>query len=57
MNFRLAVVGHSSSVEELTRIAEATFDNVEITGIPFSSDEMITETVNSLRPQIGRAHV
>ena len=54
MNFRLAVVGHSSSVEELTRIAEATFDNVEITGIPFSSDEMITETVNSLRPLLPR---
>ncbi len=49
MSFRLAVVGHSSSVEEIMGIVAETFDNVETTGVELASDEMTDEAVERLR--------
>lgn len=49
VNFRLAVVGHRSSVEEIKEIVANTFENIETVGIEMASDEMTGEAVKVLR--------
>lgn len=55
MNFRLAVVGHLSSVEELKEIVTHTFSNVDAYGIELSSDEgteAASEKLTKLLPKL-----
>ncbi len=54
MNFRLAVVGHSSSVKEIMQIVAEKFDNVETSGVELSSDEMTDEAVQTLKDLLPR---
>ena len=54
MNFRLAVVGHRSSVKEISEIIFEKFENIEITGIELASDEMTAEAVEVLKVQLPR---
>lgn len=54
MNFRLAVVGHRSSVKEISEIISEKFENIETTGIELASDEMTAEAVEILKVQLPR---
>ena len=43
MNFRLAVVGHRSSIDDIRWIVSEKFDNVDTVGVEFANDEMIED--------------
>lgn len=49
MVFRLAVVGHSSSIDEIQQIVSTKFENVETTGVELANDEMTDDAVHTLR--------
>lgn len=53
MNFRLAVVGHRSSVDEIRQIVFEKFDNVETVGVELANDEMVSEAVSALESQLS----
>lgn len=42
MSFRLAVVGHTASIEELKEVVAGTFENIETVGIELPDDEKET---------------
>ena len=52
MSFRLAIVGHSSSIADIKQIVSESFDNVETQGIELSNDEMTDSAVASLRTML-----
>lgn len=54
MYFRLGVVGHGSSVEEIRKIVTETFDSVEVTGVEMGSDEQLSEAAQRLREMLPR---
>ena len=43
MSFRLALVGHGSSIREIQEIVAETFENIETVGIEMPSDERVDE--------------
>ena len=49
MSFRLALVGHGSSIREIQEIVAETFENIETVGIEMPSDERVDEAAQSLR--------
>jgi len=49
MTFRLAVVGHRSSIDEIQQIVSIKFENVDTTGVELANDEMADEAVQTLR--------
>ena len=49
MSFRLALVGHGSSIRKLQEIIAETFENIETVGIEMPSDERVDEAAQSLR--------
>ena len=52
MNFRLAVVGHRSSVDEIRQIVAEKFDNVETVGVELANDEMVSGAVKELERRL-----
>ncbi len=48
MYFRLGVVGHASSVEEIRQIVAETFDGVEVMGVEMGSDDQLSEAAQRL---------
>jgi len=48
MLFRLAVLGHSSSIEEIKEIVAARFENTEVVGISLSTDEEVEQAKERL---------
>lgn len=53
MAFRLAVIGHSSSIGELETIVRDKFQNIEVTGIPLSSDEEADRAAQQLEAHMA----
>lgn len=49
MSFRLALVGHGSSIREIQEIVAETFENIETVGIEMPSDERVDEAAQALR--------
>ena len=49
MRFRLALVGHGSSIREIQEIVAETFENIETVGIEMPSDERVDEAAQALR--------
>ena len=49
MTFRLAIVGHRSSIDEIRQIIAMRFDNVESTGVELANDSMTDQAVATLR--------
>ena len=49
MRFRLAIVGHGSSIEEIAHIISEKFDDVESVGIELASDEMAESAAQKLK--------
>ena len=45
MIFRLAIVGHRSSIDEIQQIIAAKFENVESTGVELANDSMTGNTL------------
>ncbi len=54
MNYRLAIVGHPTSIAEISQIIGEKFDIVEVTGIELSRDEMADSAVQALQSQLSR---
>ena len=54
MNFRLAVVGHRSSVQEIQQIVAEKFDNVETIGVELANDEMVNAAVRELKNRLSK---
>lgn len=49
MTFRLAVVGHRSSIDEIQQIIATKFENVDTTGVELANDEMTDDAVQTLK--------
>lgn len=49
MSFRLAVVGHQSSIDDIKKIISTKFEYVETTGVELANDEMTDEAVQTLK--------
>lgn len=47
MSFRLALVGHGSSIREIQEIVAETFENIETVGIEMPSDERVDEALSA----------
>lgn len=54
MSFRLALVGHGSSIREIQEIVAETFENIETVGIEMPSDERVDEAAQALSAGAGR---
>lgn len=48
MYFRLGVVGHASSVEEIRQIVAESFDGVEVLGVEMGSDDQLSEAAQRM---------
>lgn len=54
MGFRLAVVGHRSSIDDIQWIATEKFDNVETIGVELANDEMVNDAARHLESLLPR---
>ena len=54
MSFRLALVGHRSSVNEIQQIVAEKFDNVETIGVELANDDMVSEAVRELERHLSQ---
>lgn len=56
MNFKLAVIGHASSVEEIEEIVTHKFTNIDVYKIEFNNDEDVDSALAELKKIIDICH-
>ena len=56
MNFKLAVIGHASSVEEIEEIVKHKFTNMDVFKIEFNHDEDVESALTELKKIINHCN-
>lgn len=56
MNFRLCVVGHESSIQEIKDVIRAKFQNIDVHTVPFNSDDEAARAHVELEKALPHCH-